>query len=101
MNTPGLILSPQLAQGFRFVIMDVSCTEGDRMIELDAPEQLYDIAALLRDAERYVVESIWSRATGTGGCGGNIAVAQHCRKVHRQGRSGDAGAHTDELPGDR
>ena len=44
--------------------MDVSHTEGDRVIELNAPEQLYDIAALLRDAERYVVESIWSRASG-------------------------------------
>lgn len=64
MNTPGLMLSPQLAKGFRFVIMDVNCTEGDRVIELDAPEHLYEIAALLRDTERYVVESVWSRATG-------------------------------------
>ncbi len=64
MNTPGLILSPKMAKGFRFVIMDVNCTEGDRVIELVAPEQLYDIAALLRDTERYVVESVWSRATG-------------------------------------
>lgn len=64
MNTPGLILSPSLAQGFRFVIMDVACTAGDRVIELVAPEELYDIAALLRDTERYVVESVWSRATG-------------------------------------
>lgn len=64
MNTPGLILAPKLAKGFRFVIMDVACTEGDRVIELVAPEQLYEIAALLRDPERYVVESVWSRATG-------------------------------------
>ena len=64
MNTPGLILSPKLGQGFRFVIMDVSHTQGDRVIELNAPEQLYDIAALLRDSERYVVESIWARSTG-------------------------------------
>ena len=64
MNTPGLILSPKMARGFRFVIMDVNHTEGDRIIELDAPEQLYDIAALLRDPERYVVESVWNRATG-------------------------------------
>lgn len=64
MNTPGLILAPKLAKGFRFVIMDVACIEGDRIIELNAPEELYDIAALLRDAERYVVESVWSRATG-------------------------------------
>ncbi len=64
MNTPGLILSPNMSKGFRFVIMDVNNTEGDRVIELNAPEQIYDIAALLRDAERYVVESIWSRASG-------------------------------------
>lgn len=64
MNTPGLILSPRLTKGFRFVIMDVACTDGDRVIELVAPEQLYEIAALLRDPERYVVESVWSRATG-------------------------------------
>lgn len=64
MNTPGLMLAPSMGAGFRFVIMDVSHTEGDRVIELNAPEQLYDIAALLRDAERYVVESIWSRASG-------------------------------------
>jgi fructose 1,6-bisphosphate aldolase/phosphatase len=63
MNTPGLILSPGMSKGFRFVIMDVNHTDGDRVITLDAPEELYDIAALLRDPERYVVESVWSRAT--------------------------------------
>jgi fructose 1,6-bisphosphate aldolase/phosphatase len=64
MNTPGLILSPKMSRGFRFVIMDVNHTTGDRIVELTAPEDLYDIAALLRDPERYVVESVWSRATG-------------------------------------
>jgi fructose 1,6-bisphosphate aldolase/phosphatase len=64
MNTPGLILSPKMSRGFRFVIMDVNHTSGDRVIELNAPEELYDIAALLRDPERYVVESVWSRASG-------------------------------------
>jgi fructose 1,6-bisphosphate aldolase/phosphatase len=64
MNTPGLILSPEMSRGFRFVIMDVSHTEADRVIELEAPGDLYDIAALLRDPERYVVESVWSRANG-------------------------------------
>ncbi|HWP58622.1 MAG TPA: fructose-1,6-bisphosphate aldolase/phosphatase [Candidatus Acidoferrales bacterium] len=64
MNTPGLMLSPSMAEGFRFVIMDVNYTEGDRVIELNAPEELYAIATLLRDTERYVVESVWSRSTG-------------------------------------
>jgi fructose 1,6-bisphosphate aldolase/phosphatase len=64
MNTPGLMLSPSMTKGFKFVIMDVSHTAGDRIIEVNAPENLYDIATLLRDAERYVVESVWSRSTG-------------------------------------
>ncbi|MGK7876080.1 MAG: fructose-1,6-bisphosphate aldolase/phosphatase [Xenococcaceae cyanobacterium] len=64
MNTPGLMLAPSMAKGFKFVIMDVNYTEGDRIIELNAPEDIYEIAALLRDTERYVVESVWSRSTG-------------------------------------
>lgn len=64
MNTPGLVLSSKMSRGFRFVIMDVNHTTGDRVIELNAPEDLYEIATLLRDPERFVVESVWSRATG-------------------------------------
>lgn len=76
MNTPGLILAPTMAKGFKFVIMDVGHTEGDRIIELNAPEELYDIAALLRDPERFVVESVWSRQTG------EQAVAVSTTRLH-------------------
>ncbi len=76
MTTPGLILAPSMAQGFRFVIMDVSYTAGDRIIELNAPEELYDIAALLRDPERFVIESIWSRHSG------EQAVAVSTTRLH-------------------
>ncbi len=76
MNTPGLMLAPSMGKGFRFVIMDVNHTEGDRVIELNAPEDLYAIAALLRDTERYVVESVWSRSTG------EIAVAASTSRLH-------------------
>ncbi len=64
MNTAGLLLSPEITKGFRFRIMDVPYTEGDRFIDLNAPEDLYDLAALLRDNDRYVVESICSRHDG-------------------------------------
>src|SRR3989344_5363886 len=60
----GLLLSPKMFKGFRYTIMDVSYTEGDRIIELNAPEELYEIAALLRDNQRYVVEKIESRTSG-------------------------------------
>ncbi len=61
MYSPGLMLSEGLHDGFTFHIMDMDHTEGDRVIVLDAPERLYDIAALLRDTNRYAVEAIWSR----------------------------------------
>jgi fructose 1,6-bisphosphate aldolase/phosphatase len=64
MNTAGLLLSPEINKGFRFRVMDVGYTEGDRIIELDLPEDLYDLAALLRDNDRYVVEAIVSRHDG-------------------------------------
>ncbi len=76
MVSSGLILSPKVGKGFTFRIMDVAHTEGDRVIDLSAPEDLYDIAALLRDQERFVVESIRSRATG------EIAVSVSTTRLH-------------------
>jgi len=64
MYCAGLILSPKIKKGFKFVIMDVAYTQADKVIELNAPEESYDIAALLRDNGRFVVESIWSRVSG-------------------------------------
>ena len=63
MHCPGLMLSPDLFQGYRFRVMDVMYTEGDRVIELEAPEDLYSLASLLRDGERFVVEAIYSAFT--------------------------------------
>jgi len=63
MHCAGLILAPTLKKGFKFLIMDVNYTKADRIIELVTPEESYDIAALLRDTGRFVVESIWSRET--------------------------------------
>ncbi len=64
MYCAGLLLSPALTKGFKFTIMDVSYTKGDRVITLNSPEDIYDIAALLRDNERFVIESVHSRHSG-------------------------------------
>jgi len=64
MHNSGLLLSPKMTKGFKFTIMDVEHADADKVIELNAPEDLYQIAALLRDGERFVVESIHSRDTG-------------------------------------
>ena len=72
----GLILSPKMSNGFTFTIMDVGYTEGDRVVQLSSPEDIYDIAALLRDNQRFVVESIHSRNDG------EQAVAVSTTRLH-------------------
>lgn len=63
-HCPGLLISPEMKKGFEFTVMDVSHTEGDKVIQLSVPKDLYDLAALLRDIEVYVIESIASKTTG-------------------------------------
>ncbi|MBI3969781.1 MAG: fructose 1,6-bisphosphatase [Chloroflexi bacterium] len=58
----GLLLKPEMSQGFTFRIMDMDCTDGDRLIDLHAPEDYYRIVALLRDETRFAIDSVWSRA---------------------------------------
>ena len=76
MYCAGLILSPKMADGFLFRIIDVEYTEQDKVVDLHSPEDIYDIAALLRDNERYVIESIYSRGTG------NQAVSISTTRLH-------------------
>ncbi len=64
MHCSGLILSPRLRKGFRFEIMDVVYKENDRVITLEAPEDLYNMAALLRDDQRFAIRAIHSRTSG-------------------------------------
>lgn len=63
-HNAGLLLSRDIAKGFEYTVMDVNYTEGDRVIKLNVPEEIYDLAVLLRDPEHYVIESIKSRDTG-------------------------------------
>jgi len=76
MYCAGLILSPKMGEGFTFRIIDVEYTEKDKTIDLNVPEELYDIAALLRDNERYVIESIYARSSG------NQAVVISTTRLH-------------------
>lgn len=61
---PGLILSSSLGQGFRFVVLDAVRTDAEWVIELNVPEDLYDLAALLSDPGRFGISEIYSRSTG-------------------------------------
>jgi fructose 1,6-bisphosphatase len=72
-----------MGKGFKFVIMDVECGRGERVIELKAPQELYDIAALLRDPERYVVAiGLVARRSGSGSRVGRHTPAQRRRRLN-------------------
>ncbi len=63
MNTSGLILKKEMKLGFSFRVMDVSPDMNGRVITLNTPEELYELAALLRDNHRFVIERVLSRHT--------------------------------------
>ena len=63
MYCAGLML-PNLVKGFSFHLMDMDNTGGDSIIELNAPEDYYQLAALLRDNERFGIDGIYSRTYG-------------------------------------
>ena len=63
MYCAGLML-PRIGEGFTFNIIDMDNTAGDSIISLNAPEDYYKITVLLRDNERFGIDSIVSRNTG-------------------------------------
>jgi fructose 1,6-bisphosphate aldolase/phosphatase len=63
MYCAGLML-PRIGEGFTFNIIDMDNTKGDSIISLNAPEDYYRITVLLRDNERFGIDSIVSRYSG-------------------------------------
>jgi len=76
MHNSGLVISSKIRQGYVFRIMDLECIDEEKTIELKTPEEIYDVAVLLRDQERFAVESIRSRA------GGEQAAAISTTRLH-------------------
>jgi len=61
-HNSGLILVPKISQGYKFVIMDMDFKgEGDKVIELETPNDIYNIACLLRDTERLGISEVYSK----------------------------------------
>ncbi|MCP8304465.1 MAG: fructose 1,6-bisphosphatase [archaeon] len=57
-NTAGLVIDENLHEGFTFRVMDVY---EDKVVDLHAPEELYDLLALIGTTGRYVIQSIFRR----------------------------------------
>ncbi|MBI4157743.1 fructose 1,6-bisphosphatase [Candidatus Woesebacteria bacterium] len=56
----GLML-PNMTLGFKFRVIDMEYVGGDRIIELNSPEEHIELATLLRDENRFGVQAVWSR----------------------------------------
>ena len=72
----GGLMLPRLGEGFTFNIIDMDNTDGDSIISLNAPEDYYKIAVLLRDNERFGIDSIVSRYSG------QMAAAISATRLH-------------------
>ncbi len=59
-NTPGLVISPSMSEGFKFEVHDV---EEGRKITLKTPEESYDLLALIGTIGRYCINRIWKDDT--------------------------------------
>ncbi len=55
------LMMPKIKAGFRFRVIDMEYAEGDRVLELDAPEEHLDLAVLLRDENQFGIQAIHSR----------------------------------------
>lgn len=61
-NTAGLVIDPNLHNGFRFIIQDIK--KGvPSFIEFKCPEEMYDLLALIGSTGRYTIKKIY-RADG-------------------------------------
>ncbi len=61
MHNGGLLLNPKMHKGFTLTIIDMDAKDKDRIIRLDVPERVWDVAALLQNPDRFAVEAIHSR----------------------------------------
>ena len=75
MYCSGLML-PQMIEGFTFSVIDMNNAKADSILELNAPEEAYQLAALLRDNERFGIDCIHSRTHG------HKAVSISAQRLH-------------------
>jgi fructose 1,6-bisphosphate aldolase/phosphatase len=57
-NTAGLVIDPKLHDGFKFEVFDVF--EG-RSVVLSAPEEMYDLLAIIGTTGRYIVRRVYRK----------------------------------------
>ena len=61
MHDGGLLLNPKMRKGFRVTVIDMDNKDKDRVITLDIPERVWDLAVLMQNPDRFAIEAIHSR----------------------------------------
>ena len=62
-TTTGLLIDTRMRKGFEFEVVDVM---ESMKVDLNSPEETYDILTLLSDTTRYAIKRITSREPGVG-----------------------------------
>jgi len=60
-NTAGLVIDPKFHGGFRFEVLDV---KEHRKIELNSPEEMYDLLILIGSIERFMIKAVYRKSDG-------------------------------------
>ncbi|MHA1246771.1 MAG: fructose-1,6-bisphosphate aldolase/phosphatase [Candidatus Thorarchaeota archaeon] len=74
-NTAGLVIDPNLHQGFIFVIQDIK-QSTPHFVEMRCPEEMYDLLALLGSTSRYTIKKVYRKD-------GLVAAAVSTDKLHQ------------------
>lgn len=56
MSTAGLVIDPNMANGFKFEVMD---TVDNTKVVIKCPEEMYELIALIGTVQRYMVSRVW------------------------------------------
>ena len=57
-NTAGLVIDPRMHQGFTFEVMEV---RENKVVSMSAPEEVYDILALIGTINKFIIRSVRHR----------------------------------------
>jgi len=60
-NTAGLVIDPKLHDGFKFEVFDVY---ENKAVVLSAPEEMYDLLAIIGTPGRYIVRRVYRKSDG-------------------------------------
>lgn len=61
MHDGGLLLNPKMRKGFKVTVIDMDHKDMDRVIQLNIPERIWDLAILMQNSDRFAIEAIHSR----------------------------------------